>query len=339
MPSARQINWARVRVFMVAVAGLSILAVLIYLLSGSALFEERSTLYAYGPDATGLSPGSSVRVNGIDVGKIQDVSLSGSNQPDRAVRLTLRIDQQYIADIPADSYAQIENDTAVGDKYISIARGRSAAYIRPNGEVAFRAQPDLMKTLDLEQFTQQLRTMDALLDRIEQGKDPTSQLLFSDQLYNQVRAEIAGFEREIRDIEKPENPVGKWLYTDQSYRQIHDRVLALDQTLAAIQASETPLGKFLRDDTQYNQFTTQLGELRHSLEGLKQNAFLQSDEAYTQWSRQLSSLIETVDQMNVNPLLTTSEMYDNLTGLAAELRNNIREFREDPQKFLRIKLF
>jgi phospholipid/cholesterol/gamma-HCH transport system substrate-binding protein len=339
MPSARQVSWARIRIFMVAVAGLSILAVLVYLLSGGALFEQKSALYAYGPDATGLGAGSLVRVNGIDVGKIADVSLSGSNEPNRIVKLTLRIQQQYLADIPEDSYAQIETDTAVGDKYINIARGRSPAYMRPNAEVAFRAQPDLLKTLDLQQFTQQLRSMDALLDQIEQGKNPTSQLLLSDQLYNQVRREIAAFEREIRDLEKPENPVGKMLYTDQAYRQIRDRVLALDRALAAIQAGQNPVGKLLRDETQYNQFTTRLGELRRSIETLKGNSFLESDEAYLQWSRQLSSLVETIDQINASPLFSTSEMYDNLTGLAAQLRDSVRDFRQDPQKFLRIKLF
>src|SRR5215469_7386153 len=190
MPSAHQITWAKFRAFTITVAAFSILAVLVYLLTGGTLFETKSTLYVYLPDATGLTGASLVRVNGVDVGKVRYVALSGSNQPNRIVQVALQMEQQYLAGIPADSYAQIESDTALGDKYLNITRGRSATPVQPNAEIAFHAQEETFKTQDIIQFTEELRTVNDLLDQIEQGKNPTGQLLVSDELWNQIRQTI-----------------------------------------------------------------------------------------------------------------------------------------------------
>ena len=38
-------------------------------------------------------------------------------------------------------------------------------------------------------------------------------------------------------------------------------------------------------------------------------------------------------------MLTNSQTYESLTGMLQELQSNLKEFREDPQKFLRIKIF
>jgi hypothetical protein len=38
-------------------------------------------------------------------------------------------------------------------------------------------------------------------------------------------------------------------------------------------------------------------------------------------------------------LLTSSAVYENLQGMAKEVQTTTKEFRQNPQKFLRIKLF
>src|SRR5579864_5529670 len=99
MPAARGVAWARIRSTAVVVAGIAILTVLVYLLTGGTLLEEKSTLYLYIPDATGLDSGSPVRVNGTDIGKVRSVTLSGSSDPNRVVRLTLQVEREHLRDI------------------------------------------------------------------------------------------------------------------------------------------------------------------------------------------------------------------------------------------------
>jgi hypothetical protein len=43
--------------------------------------------------------------------------------------------------------------------------------------------------------------------------------------------------------------------------------------------------------------------------------------------------------MNADPMLVRSETYDNLNGLAKEFRDTVRDFRQDPRKYLRLKVF
>src|SRR3982074_725952 len=107
MPSPQRVNWARFRVSAVCFAALTILGTLIYLLTGGTLLERKAELYLYIPDATGLGDGSPVRVDGIDVGKVSSVGLSGSTQPDRVIRVVLKIERKQLVKIPVDSYVFI----------------------------------------------------------------------------------------------------------------------------------------------------------------------------------------------------------------------------------------
>lgn len=339
MPSARQIAWAKTRVFSVTIASAAIFLVLVFLLSGGTWFQPRVALYIYIPDATGLSAGAPVRVSGIGVGSIKNVSLSGSEQPDRIVKLTLSIDQQYLAGITAGSYAQTETESAIGNEYIEIHRGPGAVSIPPGGEIPFRPQPTLIETQNIEQLTKQVRAVEALLDQIEQGKNPTGELLLSDRLYNQAREEIATFQTQITRLRNPRNPVGKLLYTDDAYRQFREPLVRLDRAVVSLESAQSPIGKLLRENTQYNALMTSLTGLRGSIAKLQTDPFFNSDEAFTSWNRELASLIQSVDQFQISPLLSTSELYDNLTGFATGLRNNLHDFRNHPQKYLRLKIF
>jgi len=341
MPTARQVSWAKTRTFVVAVAALAILAVLVYLLTGGTLLEPKSALLLYVPDATGLSTASLVRVNGVDVGKIRSISLSGSGQPNRVVRLTLTVERQYLPSVPSDAFAQISSDTAIGDKFVDIdtTQSKSATPVQAGSELIFKPQQDLLKTLDIPQFTQQLRSLEAFLDDLEQGRNSAGQFLLSDALYVKIQQELIDFERQIKRVASRDNPVGSILYTDQLYRQIREPLLRLDQRLAAIQASEGQPGKLLQDDAQYVQLRDMLANLRRPIDTIRTKPFLASDRQFNDWSRELASLIHGVDGFNLNPLMSSSEMYDNLTGLAAQYRDMVHAFRQDPRKFLRIKMF
>ena len=62
-------------------------------------------------------------------------------------------------------------------------------------------------------------------------------------------------------------------------------------------------------------------------------------DAYAGWNRSLAALIQNVDESNAGPLFNTTEMYDNLTGAAREMTATFRDFRQNPKKFLRLKVF
>ncbi len=334
MSSARGVGWAKFRVAAVTVAGLAILSVLLILLTGGSLFQPRSTLYIYVPDATGLDTGADVRVDGIGVGTVAKVEFSESAVPDRAVRLVLSIRRSLLSTITSDSTAELTADNLVGDKFVDITSGLSRTHVAPGGEIHYKASPNLMAGLDLVQFEQQLRIVDATLGDIEASRGPVGKFIQGDQMYTDVVRRMATLQNDLHAAAKTTGAVGSVLYTDRFYRQIDDPLVRLDRTLARLQSRP-----WLRDTGQYEQFLDAAHGLRQSIANLRAGQWLQSDELYTDWNRRLAALIGTVDDFNASPNFSNSLLYDNLTGMLREIGATARDFHRNPEKYLRMKVF
>jgi len=316
-----------------------ILSILAYLLTGGSLLTQRATMYLYIPDATGLGPGAPVRVDGIGVGKVRSVSLSGSSQPDRIVRVTMTVDRDRLASIPDDSTAQLASETMIGDKFVDITSGTSRHFVSAGGEVGFKSSPDLLKSLDLRQFEQQIKVISALLDDIEQGRSDLGQFVMGEQMYNDLRKRFSQIQSGIRAAASTTSDVGRELHTDLLYRQISQPLVDLDRSLARLQSGQGSAGQLLRDSAQYEKLRSNMEDLRRSIADLRAAEFMRSDSLYADWNRRVLSLIESVDAFNRSPGMTTTQAYDNLNGFARELQDTMRDFRQNPRKFMRMKVF
>jgi phospholipid/cholesterol/gamma-HCH transport system substrate-binding protein len=251
----------------------------------------------------------------------------------------MAVERRHLREIPEDSAAQIGSDTMIGDRFVDVSSGRAAARIRPGGELLYQAQPELMRSLDLSQFEGQIRNVNALLDEIEEGRGRVGEFVVGEQMYRNLSKRVAETEAGFREAHDTASSVGKALYTDELYRRISDPILKLDQALARLQAGEGSGGRFLRDAAQYNQLQSSSADLRRSVGQLRAGSFLSTDEAYVGWERSLASIIRGVDDFNASPLLTSTHGYDNLKGAASDMTTTVREFRTDPKKFLRLKIF
>ena len=133
--------------------------------------------------------------------------------------------------------------------------------------------------------------------------------------------------------------VGEALYTDSLYREALEPLRQLDQSLARLQSGQGSAGKLLRDNQQYEQARAQVAAMGKSIGTLRGGEMMNSDRMYNDWTRQVQAIMQTVDAFNASPLLTTSAVYDNFNGMAKELQGTVKEFRENPKKFLRLKMF
>jgi phospholipid/cholesterol/gamma-HCH transport system substrate-binding protein len=197
----------------------------------------------------------------------------------------------------------------------------------------------LLKTLDLSQFEQQLKLVSALLDDIAQGRSDLGQFVMGEQMYNDLRKRFSQIESGVRAAAGATSDVGRELYTDRLYQQISQPLVELDRSLARLQSGQGSAGQLLRDSAQYEKLRSDLEDLRRSIADLRAAEFVQSDSLYADWNRRVLSLIESVDAFNRGPAMTTSQAYDNLNGLAREFQNTLRDFRQNPRKFMRIKVF
>lgn len=338
MPSAERVQWARLRVAAVSLVSLIILATLLYLLTGATMFREEATLYLFIPDASGLATGSPVQVDGIQVGKVTGIALSGLPDPARTVKVTIAVDRGTLPAIPPDSWAQLSVQSPVGDKFVDVT-GKGTGVRRPNTEIIYREQPDVFKSLDPAQFARQLREVDALLADIESGRSRVGQFVLGTQMYNDLRKRLTQIEDDITKGAATTSAVGQALYTDVLYRRLVGGFAALDAELARLQSGQGEAGRFLRDTSQYEAARAAAADLRRAVSALGASPFFQSDQLYTDVNRGLAMMIDTVAEFNRSPMLGNPALYDNLNGWAREFSTQVQDFREHPAKYLRVKLF
>src|SRR3989442_13240210 len=99
---------------------------MIYALGARArLFEARCTIHADFTEVAGLTEGETVRLAGVQIGRVGGVHLPG--QPGGKVRGDLNIARRYADRIRKDSIARIETQGFLGDKAVEVTVGTTAA--------------------------------------------------------------------------------------------------------------------------------------------------------------------------------------------------------------------
>jgi phospholipid/cholesterol/gamma-HCH transport system substrate-binding protein len=339
MPSPRQVQWAKFRTTTVVALATIILSTLVFLLTGGSIMAPKTQIYLYLPDAAGLAPGSPVRVDGISVGKVSAVELTGNSEPNRIVKVTMTVERDRLPNLTEDSTAEPASDNIVGDKFIDVSSGSSPRHLQAGAELRFNPTPDLMQRLDIAQFRKQMHDVELLLDDIEQGRGPLGEFIAGDEFYTGIKQKVTKLERDIRLAAQTTTAVGQALYTDEMYRKVSEPLKELDESLAKLQAGEGLAGSLLKDTKSYDQAMAQASDLRRSLGKLGGQEMLQSSKAYDEWVRRAQMAIAQVDAFERSGMMTNSSFYDNLVGMSKELRESTQDFRKNPKKYLRMKLF
>jgi phospholipid/cholesterol/gamma-HCH transport system substrate-binding protein len=133
----------QIRIGLFVFASLVVLLALIYLLGAQArLFEARYDLIAEYREVGGLLPGSTVRLAGVQIGRVKTVALP--EDPGGKVRVTLNIARRFAERIRADSVARIETQGLLGDKLVEISLGSpDAPLLKPGMSIATREPIEL----------------------------------------------------------------------------------------------------------------------------------------------------------------------------------------------------
>jgi len=315
-----------------------ILGVVLWLLTGGALFQEQTHLFVFIPDATGIDIGAPVRVNGILIGKVDGVALSGSKDPIRIVRLSLLVSRDAVTVMPTGSFADLGTEDPAGDKFVDIT-SRGGGNLTPNSELPYRGPSDVFKTLDFAQFQANLKQMDAILTQIETGQGLVGQFVQGTQMYNDLRRRLGDMEGVMRNAASTTTEVGQFVHSDALYRQFQAPILAFDQSLAQLQSGQGAAGQMLRDTAQHDQLDATIRGLRDSIAGMRASSMIQSDTLYNDLNRSVTSMIATVDEFNAGPMFAAPQTYESMTGSLKELENTLRDFRGNPRKYLRLKVF
>jgi len=343
---------ARLRVAGVIASAGTLIGVIVWLLTGGGvgLFARKVDVKTYIPDATGLSVGAPVRLNGIQVGAVRHIAISGYLDTQRAVRVGLRVETNYLASIPSDSLTSIGSDTLIGEKFLDIAAGKNAATIVEGSELRSEPADSAADKADLIYGLQDsLRKVDGILAGVASPDTPLGHYVMGDKEYNQAINVVDAFEKSLRGLVAQGNPTVDAVFSTTLYSRWDKSIRQIDDTLQTIQKGEGSTGHLFVSDEQYNTILTQVRDLRKSVAQVKADLAkagpgLRDETAYQNLTRMLKSTDAMIAALNrgegsAGQLLTNPQLYESLLGSLKNLDDFLKDFRGNPKKYLRAKVF
>ncbi len=347
-------TWARLKVGILAIFAMTILAALIFLITGQTnIFEHQVTIYTYMADAAALTNGAPVNLDGIPIGKVKTIRLSGSKDPMRLVRIDMQVPESQLKNISTDSLASISAANVLGTKYINIKSGKGSMSISADQELPS------VNTGEIQDLVQQgfgvmnslqdtVQRVDKIVGLVEDGKGSIGKLLVDETLYNnllQILAQVKGL---ADTLNSDKGTLGILLNNHELYDNFAATLGRVDTMLQQLQNGEGTAGKLLKDPALYNEAQDTIKGVRQLVDNLNAGKgtagqLLTSEDLSNQMKATISKIDAVIDKVNsgqgtIGQLLVNQQLYDNLNGATREMHLLMQDFRANPKKFLRIKL-
>jgi phospholipid/cholesterol/gamma-HCH transport system substrate-binding protein len=354
MAQRKQLTWTELRVGLFVLAGLFILAVAIFYVTGAGILGPKYTLKTYLPEVEGLTTGAPVRLDGIEIGNVQSMSLT-PNPPDEMHNITvvLRVDQRYKNNIRTDSEASLITEGLLGNRYVTIKRGLTGTVLPPGGVIPGKEEAamkqmvergaDLMQNLGA--LSEDLR---GIVDKLQKGQGTLGKFMNDPSLYNHANDTVARLDAVVTSVQEGQGSIGKVVASDELYNKLNTTVNHAEDVLEAVREQKGTLGKLVYDKSVYEN-TKGLVEKGNAIladvrAGKGSLGKLATDEALYSNMRDASANVrDATAKLNSNEgtagkFFTDPALYDNVTALTGDLRLMISDFRQNPKKFLHVKL-
>jgi phospholipid/cholesterol/gamma-HCH transport system substrate-binding protein len=261
----------RVGVF-VLVALTAFLGMIYALGAKSRLFEAKYTIHAEFSEVGGLAEGATVRLAGVQIGRVSGVELP--SQPGGKVRADLSIAKRFTDRVRKDSVARIETQGLLGDKIVEISVGTAGAPpIRPGEVIASKDPADLGQVVsqgaqtvkDVAALASSLREtaeglkqsrviedagaamanarkvtdqLARIVNEVERGKGWANALIYQEPVaLQQLNAVVASTQKLLERVERGEGAAGV-LTSTQSTAAARRLVAAMDRLARSVEQPE-----------------------------------------------------------------------------------------------------
>ena len=356
MPSQKQLKWSQLRVGITVIAASLTLGFLLFLMSGtSGLFTPRIKLRSYFDNAEGLREGAPVRLSGVDIGNVTGIRIV----PDKDKQLTpvevsMKVNTRYNYAMRRDSVTSLETAGVLGETYIDIDSSQAIGAPVQNGDtLPTQVHPDFNQVVRASQGT--LQNMDALLkraDRIlafaESGKGSLGKLIYDPTLYNRFSATVSDFQKIVQQVGNGEGSLGALISRKDAYDKFIGTLDKMNAVIDDLQQGKGTAGKFLKDPSLYNNANDTIANVKKFTEDINAGkgtiGKLSKDE---ELAKKLDTTLTKLSQIttdleagqgSMGKLLKDESLYKNTNQALIETQEFLKNFRENPKKYLSIKL-
>ena len=234
----------KMRVGIFVLVSLAVFLGIIYMLGArSRLFEARYTLYAEFTEVGGLQEGATVRLAGVQIGRVSKVELP--SQPGGKVRVELKIAKQFADRIRKDSEARIQTQGLLGERIVEITEGTAQmAAVTPGETIRSRDPVDISNIIG--EGAGVVRSVAALADSFRQVAEEFQATRVMQDLGDTVRAARKVTDQAGRIVDRVEKGPGlahTLLYDEPvALRRIDGLITSTQSILSRVERGEGAVG-------------------------------------------------------------------------------------------------
>jgi phospholipid/cholesterol/gamma-HCH transport system substrate-binding protein len=359
MAQHKQLTWNELRVGLFVLVGIALLVVAVFYVTASQNpLSAKYRLLTYLPEVAGLSVGAPVRLDGIDIGNVDDIAVNpaiGGPQADRArnIIVTMRISKKFQNNIRADSMASPQTEGLLGNRFVDISRGFTGRVLNEWDELTGHPEQGINQlvaqgTVLEAHMNGLINDVSGMIDDVRGGKGTFGQFVTNRSAYDHLDSAANKLDTMLSNVQAGQGTIGQLYTTDTLHKKLDSALGRADSVLEAIQQQKGAFGKFVYDPSLHESARQFLDKGNGLLDDVKNgkgtlSKLLYDDSLFATYKQAGTHFSDAMAKLNSNQgtvgsLFNDPKLYDNLTGLSGDLRLFMNDFRKDPKKFLHIKL-
>jgi len=356
VPSQKQLKWSELKVGLTVLIASITLGILILLMSGTGgILTKKIILLSYFDNAGGLREGAPVRLQGVDIGNVSGMRVvSDPSRRLTPVEIIMKVNTKYRGSLRKDSVTLLATAGVLGETYIDIDSSQAHGVEAQAGDIlATRDTPDIQDVVRASQST--LQNLDALekrIDRIlafvESGQGSIGKVIYDPGLYDRLNATVGQFQGLVNDVISGKGSIGKLLVSDQLYQNANSTIDKLNTIIDQLNAGQGTAGKFLKDPSLYDTANETIANVKKLTDDVNAGkgalGVLARDQQFAEKLKNtMNKLSDLSDRLNsgegtVGKLLQDPSIYNHSDELLQEAQSLIKAIRQDPKKYLTIRL-
>lgn len=354
MPSEKELRWSQLKVGLTVIVASIVLGVLIFLMTGTTgLFTRKITIFSYIDNAGGLRKGAPVRLQGVDIGNVTGIRVVPQKSPN-PVEIQMKVSTRYQDFLKTDSKVELSTAGVLGETFVDIdSRGATGTAVKDGTVLEAQAVPDLQDVVRASQGTLQnvdtlLKRADRIMSAVESGQGSVGKLIYDKQLYVNLNDAVKQVQGILADVNNGRGTIGKLLKDEEMYTKLNSSIDKLNSTIDSINNGQGTLGKLVKDPELYNNANQTLAKANQLMTNINEGKgalgkFAHDEEFAKKLDTTITNLNSIVARLNAGEgsagmILKDPSLYNNTDQMLLESRNLIKAIRENPKKYLTIRL-
>lgn len=322
MPSYNPKNQAtRVSVISLWVLTLGLILFIVYVIgTNQKLFAPKYTLYMFVPNTYGLNSGAFITLSGRKVGVVGQLEFT-TRHNQAGIQVELKIDRHFAHLITTSSTATIQTMGMLGDKYVDISLGDlQDPVLQPGSLIQATSAPELTTVITevvaaIGDFRLTLSRLNQLAGDVADGKGVLGMLVADPPARNNLGQLLANLNQLSQRMRDGQGNIAQFVNDSTVFHSIKATMQNLDRISTKIDRGEGSLGRMIAD-------TTLVARLQ-AISGLTESLLQQMQRG----------------EGTAGKLLADEKLYEQLLLLTQSLQALTVDVKNNPRKYVTIKVF